>query len=79
MYLDPGFGGMILQAIVAVVAMGGAIIYSLRRKIRNLFSRKSEDSGKKDVSAVSSASKASSRQADSDDDAVDMLDDSQGE
>jgi len=39
MYLDPGFGGMLVQVVVAIVAVGGGIIYSLRRKIRNLFSK----------------------------------------
>jgi len=39
MYLDPGFGGMLLQVIVVIIAMGGAILFSLRKKLRNLFSR----------------------------------------
>jgi len=44
MYLDPGFGGMLLQVIVALVAVGGAILYSMRKKIRNLFKKKDSDS-----------------------------------
>jgi len=43
MYLDPGFGGMLVQVIVAIVAVGGGIIYSLRRKIRSLFSKNKEE------------------------------------
>jgi len=39
MYLDPGFGGMLLQVILGIVAVGGGILYSLRRKIRSLFSK----------------------------------------
>ena len=39
MYLDPGFGGMLLQVIVAIIAMGGAILFSIRKKIRNLFTK----------------------------------------
>lgn len=44
MYLDPGFGGMLLQAIVAIVAVSGAILYSFRRKIKELFTKKTESS-----------------------------------
>jgi len=42
MYLDPGFGGMLVQVLVAIVAAGGIIVFSLRRKIRALFSTKTE-------------------------------------
>ena len=43
MYLDPGFGGMLLQVIVALVAVGGAILFSMRKRIKNLFSGKKDD------------------------------------
>jgi len=43
MYLDPGFGGMLLQVIVALVAVGGAILYSMRKKICNLFKKNNSD------------------------------------
>jgi len=46
MYLDPGFGGMLLQVIVALVAVGGAILFSMRKKIKNLFSGKKEEENK---------------------------------
>ena len=39
MYFDPGFGGMLLQVAVAVVAAGGAILFSFRRKLRVFFSK----------------------------------------
>jgi len=39
MYFDPGFGGMLFQILIAAGAMGGAVLYSLRKKIRNLFSK----------------------------------------
>jgi len=42
MYLDPGFGGMLVQVLVAVVAAGGIVLFSLRRKIRALFSKNKE-------------------------------------
>ena len=48
MYLDPAFGGMLLQVVVALVAVGGGIVYSFRRKIKSLFSK-----GKKDADKVS--------------------------
>jgi hypothetical protein len=37
MYLDPGFGGMLVQAIVAIAAVGGGLLFSFRKKIRKLF------------------------------------------
>jgi len=37
MYLDPGFGGMLLQVVVVIIAMGGAILFSLRKKLRDFF------------------------------------------
>lgn len=42
MYLDPGFGGMLLQVVLALVVVSGAIIFSLRRKLRSLFSKKQD-------------------------------------
>jgi len=39
MYLDPGFGGMLLQVIVVIAAMGGAILFSLRKKIKRFFTK----------------------------------------
>ena len=39
MYIDPGFGGMLLQALVAIVAVSGAIVFSFRRKIKMFFSK----------------------------------------
>jgi len=39
MYLDPGFGGMLLQVLVAIVAAGGAIVFSFRRRIKTWFNK----------------------------------------
>ena len=39
MYFDPGFGGMLVQVIVALIATGGALLFSFRRKISALFSK----------------------------------------
>ena len=40
MYLDPGFGGMLFQVLIAIAAAGGIILFTLRRKLRALFSKK---------------------------------------
>jgi len=37
MYLDPGFGGMLVQVIVAITAVGGGLLFSFRKKIIKLF------------------------------------------
>ncbi|MCL1884882.1 MAG: hypothetical protein FWF81_14145 [Defluviitaleaceae bacterium] len=63
MYLDPGFGGMLLQALVIIGAVGGGILYSVRKKIRKLFSKDKQEDSKLDDFSMNS-----------DDDAVDMLD-----
>lgn len=63
MYLDPGFGGMILQAIVAITAVGGGLLFSFRKTIVRLF-KKDEGKQKKAVSNVS----------ETEEDAIDVLD-----
>lgn len=45
MYLDPGFGGMLVQVTIAIIAVGGGILYSFRRKIRDFFSKEKRDNG----------------------------------
>jgi hypothetical protein len=61
MYLDPGFGGMLVQVIVVIAAVGGGLLFSLRKKIRQLFFK---DKAKPQPMNVSNTS----------DDAVDVLD-----
>ena len=63
MYLDPGFGGMFLQAVVALAAVGGGVMYSFRRKISSLFKK---DGGK--------PKKPAPRAPADGDDAIDVLD-----
>jgi len=43
MYLDPSFGGMLIQIIVAIVAGSGAIIFGMRRKIIAMFKKGKND------------------------------------
>ena len=47
MYIDPGFGGMLLQAIVVIAAVAGSLAYSFRRKISGFF-KKDADKTKSD-------------------------------
>ena len=37
MYLDPGFGSMLIQAIIAVIAAGGAYLLMFRKRIVSFF------------------------------------------
>jgi len=70
MYIDPTFGGILLQVLVALVATGGAIVFAMRRKIKALFSK---DKGDGDAGNV--LNETDSAIDASDDDAVDMLSD----
>lgn len=40
MYFDPGFGSMIIQAVLAVIAAGGVVWLTLRKRIKAIFSKK---------------------------------------
>ena len=40
MYLDPGFGSMLIQVVVAGIAVAGAYLFIIRSKIKKLFSKK---------------------------------------
>ena len=72
MYLDPGFGGMLVQVLVAIIAAGGIILFSLRRKIRALFSKKkvTSNAGGPDAAAVNDVAAESDAN-----DVIDMLSD----
>ena len=50
MYLDPGFGSMVIQLLVAGFAVLGTAFYFLRGKIRNLFKRDPKDAAAADAS-----------------------------
>jgi len=43
MYLDPSFGGMLFQIIVAAIAGGGAIAFGMRRRIKSFFKKPKND------------------------------------
>jgi len=74
MYLDPGFGGMLVQVVVAIVAMGGIIAFSLRRKISALFS-KNKKAGSMDTGEATPADTTDKTNDNAADDAIDMLSD----
>ena len=40
MYLDPGFGSMVVQIVLAGLAVCGVFLFRIRAKIAALFSRK---------------------------------------
>jgi len=40
MYLDPGFGGMLVQIVIALVAVSGALFFAFRKKISSFFKKK---------------------------------------
>ena len=64
MYLDPGFGGMLLQIIIAIAAVGGGLLYSFRKKIRRLFTKDLTDTY---------ANRETRKQHDLEDDVIDTL------
>jgi hypothetical protein len=50
MYLDPGFGSMLIQGIVAGIAMGGVVLFSIRNKIRTFFKKNKTETEVTDLS-----------------------------
>ena len=42
MYLDPGFGSMLIQAVIAVIAAGGAYLLMIRKRIASFFKGRGE-------------------------------------
>ena len=71
MYLDPGFGGMLIQIVVAVVAAGGVIAFTMRKKIKALFSKKKGD--------APTTTMTDSTVLNADDEVIDMLSDENDE
>ncbi|MDR2601084.1 MAG: hypothetical protein LBC53_01325 [Spirochaetaceae bacterium] len=43
MYLDPGFGSMLIQAVVGVFAVAGSAFYMFRQKIKAFFGGKKDE------------------------------------
>ena len=64
MYLDPGFGGMLIQLALAIAATAGALLFAMRKKISEFFSRDKK---------VSHSSKVPAQPLRSTDDVIDVL------
>ena len=75
MYLDPGFGGMLIQVLVAIVAAGGILIFSIRRKLRTLFSRNKRNDTDRAETDTDAAGASTSSSESNDEDTIDMLSD----
>ena len=43
MYIDPAFGGMLLQVVLGIVAVGGAIVYSIKRRAKRMLGKDDPD------------------------------------
>jgi len=74
MYLEPGFGGMLLQILVAIAAAGGVLVFSLRKKIAGLFSKNKRKVPTADDGGVDSAADGAVDDAASPD-VIDMIED----
>lgn len=57
MYLDPGFGQMIIQVIVAAVAAGGAYVLLFKDKLKGLFKRGKKGAQAEEVHSEESEAK----------------------
>jgi len=78
MYLDPGFGGMLVQVFVAIAAAGGIILFSLRRKLRAFFSKK-KDTDTSGAIADADATKSADIKATDGNNVLDILSDEKPE
>ena len=43
MYIDPAFGGMLLQVVLGIIAVGGALVYSLKRRAQRLLGKENPE------------------------------------
>jgi hypothetical protein len=39
LYIDPGFGSMVIQVIIGAIAAGSAALYMFRQKVAKFFDR----------------------------------------
>ena len=58
MYLDPGFGSMVIQMIIAGIAAIGAYLYIIRAKIKKLFSKKKNSHAEAKISPDETSKKS---------------------
>ena len=43
MYIDPAFGGMLFQVALGIVAVAGAVVYSIKRRAKKLLEKGNSD------------------------------------
>ena len=43
LYIDPGFGSMVIQVIIGAIAAGSAGLYMFRQRIAQFFNRSAKD------------------------------------
>jgi len=43
LYIDPGFGSMVIQVIIGAIAAGSAALYMFRQKVAQFFGRSKKD------------------------------------
>jgi len=51
MYFDPGFGSMIIQVVIGLIAAGGVALYTLRQKIAKLLGRSPKENEQTELEA----------------------------
>jgi hypothetical protein len=43
MYLDPGFGSMVIQALVGLIAVAGTSFYMFRQRVKAFFQHRGKN------------------------------------
>lgn len=63
MYLDPGFGSMVIQLVIAAFAACGAAFYMMKSKLKKKFGKNKQADGDTAEGAEVQADAAASAQA----------------
>lgn len=63
MYLDPGFGSMVIQLVIAAFAACGAAFYMMKSKLKKKFGKNKQADGDAAEGAEGQADAAASAQA----------------
>ena len=51
LYIDPGFGSMVIQVIIGAIAAGSAGLYMFRQKVAKFFSRNKKSDAVEEIDA----------------------------
>jgi len=49
LYIDPGFGSMVIQVIIGAIAAGSAALYMFRQKVAKFFGRSTKTDSVEDA------------------------------